>query len=130
MTIEQALLLSRDNLTQAWRTKDWEKLADFFHPTVVFLALPASPLCVGSEACLASYQDFSSQAVIHEYVEALPYVQIVEPTALTTTPFTIRYEYEQVMNQEQGTEILTWVKHEERWLVIWRMVISSPVALD
>lgn len=127
MTTEEALLLSRDALTQAWRTENWKELADFFHQEVVFLAPTASPLCVGPEACLASYQEFSAQAIIHDYIEAAPHVQMVETTALTTTPFTISYEYEQAMNREQGTEVLAWIRHEERWLVIWRMVLSSPV---
>jgi hypothetical protein len=78
-----ALHLSMESLAHAWRTGQWDELARFWHPAVVFLAPTASLVRRGRDACVAGYQEFSRQAIIHEYTSAESYVQVVETTALT-----------------------------------------------
>lgn len=119
-----ALRLMMESLAHAWRTGQWDELARFFHPAVVFLAPTASPMRRGRDACVARYQGFSRQAIIQEHTSAWPFVQAVETTALTATPFTMTYGYEGARARKPRTDVMAWIKQVERWLVIWRMLFA------
>jgi uncharacterized protein (TIGR02246 family) len=112
------------DVNRAWLDGDLAGLRWHFHKYVTFVA----PNCVrvgsGIDACVRSYEDFSSQAEVTEFEIKNIQVDLFENTAVATSEYRIGYEMKGEKQREEGSEILVLSRDSGRWLVVWRMILA------
>lgn len=112
-------------LTRAWLEGRFDELAGYFHPEVVVVAPGGAGRAEGREACVASYREFMTIAVVHEFVPEPPQVDAWESAAVALCPFTIAYEMGGAEYREKGTDLLVLTNEAGAWQVRWRTMISQ-----
>jgi hypothetical protein len=102
-----------------------EDLRQYLHPDVVFAGPQLQRLVKGIEACVQSYVKFLSEARVHEFKPSDYLVDIIGGTAVMSYRWTIDYEFGGKRNAETGQDLLVWVRHDNQWLIAWRMQRSE-----
>jgi uncharacterized protein (TIGR02246 family) len=113
-------------ITSAWREGRIDDLHRFYRPDVVFVQPGFGARLEGREGCVESYRKFLSQAVVHEYAEEEPAVDVVGDTAVAVTRFAIDYELESGRYRETGHDVLVLARDTESWRVAWRTLVPDP----
>jgi ketosteroid isomerase-like protein len=116
-----------EKINKAWSKGNPDDLNEYFHEDLVILSPELQRMGEGKEACVQSYKDFMAQAVVHEYRERDYAIDVWGNTAVATYAFEIAYEMNGQTFQESGHDMFVFSRDEEKWLVVWRMVIPlSP----
>ncbi len=112
-------------LNEAWLKGPAEDLGSLFHESAVIAGPDGKTLAKGASACVASYVDFASRAVVQEFKEQAPEVDVFGATAVVRYGFQIRYEADGKAQNESGRDLLVLSREEDGpWLVVWRQVQS------
>lgn len=113
-------------LNARWVGGQAATLAEFFHPDAI-TAIPGRPERVaGRDACVRSYEDFARIARIHAFDLKEPEVDVVGAIAVATCPYEMDYEIESGRWHGHGHDLLVMQKIDEKWLILWRMLIAGP----
>ena len=126
-------LLRRINA--AWREGRADELADYFHERIVFVHPEFQSRSVGRAACVQSYKDFSAAAIVHQYEEGDPAVDVWGEAwgdlAVATYRFEIDYEMEGNRLRESGYDVYAFLRSSSGggWLAVWRTIIASAAQL-
>ena len=110
-------------INEAWRAGRFDELRDYFHPDVVLAQPGFAQRSVGREALIASYADFAREATVHSFTTGEVHVDHAGESAVTTTPWTMDYEFGGQRFQEHGWDLLVFARPEGRWVVVWRTVV-------
>lgn len=112
----------------AWRSGHTEALDDLFHDDMAIVGPGFVPLAKGRRACIASYEDFLRSAVVHDYSEAVPQMEIWGDTATATYGWEMTYTLEGQTYRETGHDVFVFARAEGRWRAVWRAMMPSPPA--
>ncbi len=114
-------LLRRIN--QAWVKGHPEDLEKCFHANMVMFQPDLQSRLEGRQNCVRSYEDFCGQAVIHDFREFEPAIDVCGNTAIATYRWEIRYEMNGESFNETGRDLFVFVREDGRWQAIWRAMI-------
>jgi hypothetical protein len=120
---------------QIWRTvqrlnKEWvnnktEELLYYFHKDMVITGKDLHELSHNRAECIKSYKDFMSEAVVNEYKESDPVVNVFAYTAIVSYRFDINYTINGKTYQESGRDLFVMIKEDERWQAVWRTLLPD-----
>jgi hypothetical protein len=114
----------------AWLAGRAQDAGRLLHPEVVVVAPDLQRTVVGREAVVASFAAFVKQAKVHRFEEREHAVTLLPPHAgggaVVTYRFSIRYEMNGAIHDEQGQEILLLIASTQGWQVVWRTQIPLP----
>jgi hypothetical protein len=110
-------------LNDAWRSERFSELEQFFHPEVVLVHPRFEMRTTGRDALIESYADFASKSRILEFTMEPVEVDVIASSAVATTAWRMKYEYESVISDESGWDVLLFNRHEGAWVVVWRTVV-------
>jgi hypothetical protein len=120
---------------QIWRTvqrlnKEWvnnktEELAYYFHKDMVITGTNLHELSHNRTECIRSYKDFMGEAVVHEYNESDPVVNVFAYTAIVSYRFDINYTMKGKTYKESGRDLFVMIKEDERWQAVWRTLLPD-----
>jgi len=111
---------------RAWRTGRLEELPSFFHPEAVIVGPDLTPLGRGRAACVESYAQFLAVATVHEFEATRVHADEYDQAAVVSYDYRIRYESEDGVHDERGSEVMLLVRQDETWQVAWRLVMPPP----
>jgi uncharacterized protein (TIGR02246 family) len=114
------------SLTKAWRTGRTPDIRALLHPAVVFVLPGFSGRAEGPTACIATYDEFLSSALVLRYEEETPSVDVFGDTAVATFRWEMAWETGGQRSEEAGHDVYVLVRTEGRWLIAWRTLISAP----
>jgi hypothetical protein len=117
-------LLQRINA--AWREGRVEELYDCFHEKISVAPPGFQTRVEGREPCVQSYRDFLSQAVVKEYTESEPVVDVWENTAVATYRWEMTWEMGGQTYRESGHDLFVFSREAGRWWAVWRTIVPSP----
>jgi ketosteroid isomerase-like protein len=81
----------------------------------------------GKEACVKSYVDFASQAVVKHCTLADPTVHRVGDTAIASYSWDMTYLLSNREYFDTGHDVLVLNRARGEWRIVWRMILpSSP----
>ena len=115
-------------LNDAWTRADGSGLVAFFHERMVAIVPGSRERLVGRAACVASWKAFAAAAVIHEWKEIDPLVEVFGDAAVVT------YEYEASVTMGgrdltlRGRDMMTLVREGGRWWLIADQFSALPGA--
>ena len=113
------------NINAAWSKNRTDELHQYFHNDMVIVGPDQHPLSIGNQACIDSYRDFFDNAVIHDYKESDPVINIFGNTAIASYKFDINYDMKGKNYIEAGRDLFVIHKEEGKWLVLWRMLLPE-----
>jgi len=113
-------------INDCWVQGRPEDLEGHLHPDVVFVAPGFEQRLEGRAACVDSFREFCSTAIVHDYRTATPAVDLLGETAIATYGFEIEYGLGSESFSEAGRDIWVFVRDQDRWLAIWRTIVPAP----
>jgi len=113
-------------ISEAWLKGDPDDLLEFFHEDLVIMSPDIERMGVGKTACIQSYKDFIAHATVHEYKEYDHTIDVWGDTAVSIYAFDVTYAMKGQTYNETGHDIFVYNREDDKWLVVWRMVIPSP----
>ena len=113
-------------MNDAWIHGRMDELAHAYHPGVVVVAPGFAARTVGREACVRSYADFVSHAVLHAAKVEPAEVDVFGSAAVAVCPYTIDYEMEGRRWRGAGRDVLVLVQRDGAWAVAWRLLLPGP----
>jgi hypothetical protein len=117
-------LLRRIN--DAWIKGNPDELNSFFHERMVIKGPELQTVGNGREACVQGYKDFLKIAVVKDYHESEPAIDVWGNTAVATLPWTMTYELDGQQYTESGHDTFVFTHENRRWLAVWRILLSKP----
>jgi uncharacterized protein (TIGR02246 family) len=118
-------LLKRIN--QAWVQGRLEELNECFHENMVIVAPGLQAMRKGREACVRSYQEFIAAAVVHEYNEREPTIDLWANTAVAVYGWEIVYEINGQLSRESGQDLFVFARENGVWRAVWRTMLPSTL---
>ena len=115
-------------LTAAWRTGRTRDIAPLLHPSVVFVRPGFSGRAEGRAACVATYEEFLSAALVLRYEAEEPTVDVFGDTAVASFRWEMAWEMGGQRSEETGHDLYVLLRAEERWLIAWRTLLPTPAA--
>ena len=115
-------------LTAAWRTGRTKDIAALLHPSVVFVRPGFAGRAEGRAACVATYEEFLSAALVLRYEEGEPSVDLFGDTAVASFRWEMAWEMGGQRSEEAGHDLYLLVRTEGHWLIAWRTLLPSPPA--
>jgi hypothetical protein len=116
-------LLKRIN--QAWVKGRLEELNECFDEEMVIVGPDFQTLGRGREACVRSYQEFIAAAVVHEYNEREPTIDVWANTAIAAYGWEIAYELNGQLSRESGQDLFVFARENGAWRAVWRAMLPS-----
>jgi len=113
-------------INDAWRSGETADLNRYFHTDMVIVSPGFQALTRGRVACVRSYEDFVRNAVIHEYSESEPTIDVWGDTAVATYGWKMAYEQKGTVSREQGHDQFVFAREPDGWRAVWRMLTFGP----
>lgn len=112
-------------INQAWRKGGYEELEQYFHKDIVIVPPGFEQRVMGRDVCIRSYRDFGTSAIIREYAESEPTVDVWGDTAVATYSFEIAYEVGGKNSRERGNDVFVFSRQNGKWLAVWRTLQAT-----
>jgi hypothetical protein len=121
--IQQEVWQVIKDLNDTWVRGNPADLDNFFHKDMVIVHSDFKERGEGKEICIQSYKDFTSQAVIQDFKEFNPNIDVHGNTAIATYTFDITYEMSQQTFHDTGRDLFVLVQEENKWQAVWRTIL-------
>jgi len=107
-------------INDCWHKGNPSELSHFFHEEVVFNSPDFVHQIKGKDNCVQTYFDFLDNSEVLLYNTNNPKVELFDSTGIIAYDFEMKYEQNDKVHHEIGTDILVFQKTENSWKVIWR----------
>lgn len=107
----------------AWLGGRMEELRECFREDAVLLGADLEQRLEGRDPIVDSYAQFLQEARLLAFESEAPIVDVLGDSAVTVTPWTVRYEREGVLHREAGADLLVLVREGDDWKVAWRTLL-------
>ena len=118
-----------NRVNDAWLKGSGEQIAatldNCFADEVVFCGPECRVIGRGKEACVKSYVDFASQAVVKHCTLSEPVIHRVGETAIASYSWDITYMLNAQEYSETGHDLFVLNRSHGEWRVAWRMILPS-----
>ena len=113
---------------RAWMSGNPRDVGKLFHQNVVFVVPGFSQRIEGREAMVESFVDYSTHVKTHFFEEKNPAIDVFGDTAIVNYRFSVRYEIDGRVADEDGQEILVFARANGSWHAVWRTQVPLPAA--
>lgn len=117
--IRQAL----DDLNQAWRTRRFDALEQFFDEDVVMKGPGLKELARGKGRIVQSYVDFMQKSDVTEYAESNHFVHRWGHTAAAGFDWSMTWVQNGKTDSGSGQDMFVFERRKDRWVVILRIML-------
>jgi hypothetical protein len=112
-------------INEAWVSGHPEKLQDYFHADMVVAQLGIGRVGIGRQACIQSYKDFVSRAIVREVKESDHSIDVWGDTAVASYTYEIDYEMNGKEHSDSGQDVFVFIRDKGKWLAVWRTLVPS-----
>lgn len=112
-----------EQLNNAWVEGSPELLSSFFREDIAMVHPDFVQRTEGREACIASYEDFCSQAKVNEFKLGEASIDVFGHTAVATYSYEISYEMGGERFKDTGRDLFLFIRENDRWQAVWRTMI-------
>ncbi len=113
-------------INEAWRHDRTEELNQYFHPDMIIVGPGFKVAAKGKAACVKSYEDFVHSAMVHEYRDTDPVVEVWGSTAVATYDWEVVWEVDGEVSREVGHDQFVFTREDDEWRAVWRAVLFFP----
>ena len=128
--IRREILKFLRKVETAWLGGRFDELRSCFREDAVLLGADLENRLEGREAIVDSYAEFLREARVLSFASEAPIVDVIGDSAVTVTPWSVRYEREGTIFDETGGDLLVLARDPEGWKVAWRTLLPREGATD
>jgi Domain of unknown function (DUF4440) len=111
-------------INSAWLERQPERLTELFHDRIVIVGMDGRRFGEDCAACVDSYRSFSEQATVSFYQESDRQVDVYGTVAVVGYRFEIEYMMDGKTSRDTGRDLFVLEKENDRWLAVWRQVVT------
>jgi hypothetical protein len=111
----------------AWLAGRIDELRECFREDAVLLGADLEQRLEGRDPIVDSYAQFLQEARLLSFESEAPIVDVFGDSAVTVTPWTVRYEREGVLHREAGGDLLVLARDGDDWKVAWRTLLPRAL---
>lgn len=126
--IRREILKFLRKVETAWLGGRFEELRECFREDAVLLGADLEQRLEGRDAIVDSYVQFLREARVLAFESEAPIVDVLGDSAVTVTPWAVRYEREGTIYEETGGDLLVLARDGEGWRVAWRTLLPRQGA--
>lgn len=115
-------------ITAAWREGRADDLAPLFHERMVIAGPEHKAYASGRAACVESYREFAANAAVTAYNETAPTIHVWGDTAVASYAWSMTWRRDGAPSTETGTDQFVLGREQERWQVLYRLLLFAPAA--
>ena len=127
MDDDEAIRELTRRINNAWLTRRTDELVGCLHPAMVIAAPGLQVRVEGREACIKSDDDFMGAAVVDEYHESDPTIDVCGDTAVATFGWEMAWTMDGRSHRERGHDLFVFGRQDGRWWAVWRTMLAAPV---
>ena len=111
-------------INQSWRENKPAEMRRYLHPKVTTVLPGFSGSVVGSEAMLAGFGEWCSNAKVIEYEESDEQIQIVGDVGFISYRFDMLYERKSYRERSTGRDVWVFECWDGKWVAVWRTMVD------
>jgi hypothetical protein len=115
-------------INAAWRERRYAEIPPRLHERAVFVAPGFEMRVEGRAACADSYRAFAESAVIRDWREHEPVIELWRDTAIASYRYEIAWDHEGKSYRETGHDLFVFTREEGQWRAVWRTMVLSAGA--
>lgn len=115
-------------ITAAWRGGRTGDLSPLFHERMVIAGPGHQVFASGRAACIESYREFATSAVVTAYDESAPAIHVWGDTAVAHYAWTMTWRRDGASATESGTDQFVLGRTQGRWQALHRLLLLSAAA--
>ena len=112
-------------INAAWVQGSPGEMAAYLDARMVMVQPGFQERLMGREACIESYREFASHAVIHSYEEDEATVDLRGDTAIASYRYAMEYEMGGELYHDAGHDVFVLMRAECGWRAVWRTLIPQ-----
>lgn len=113
-----------NRINRAWLDGRAGDLAELFHPSIVMVFPGFGGRAEGRDAAVAGFEDFCTQAKIHDYREDNHHADVAGDTAVVGFTYAMVYERDGSRYRATGRDLWVFTRQDTRWLATWRAMLE------
>jgi ketosteroid isomerase-like protein len=113
-----------DRINRAWRERRPADLVPLFHPDITTVFPGFSGRAEGRDGNVAGFDDFCTNAAVHEYRESGHQIDVAGDTAVATFTYEMVYERDGKRSRASGRDLWVFARQGGRWLAVWRTMLD------
>jgi uncharacterized protein (TIGR02246 family) len=114
------------SINDAWVAGHLEELESYFHQDMVIAQPGSGARGTGRQACVDSYREFTSHAIVGELKESNHHIDIWGDTAVVSYRFELDYQMSGQEHHDSGVDLFVFARKNGRWLAVWRAILPLP----
>lgn len=111
----------------AWLERRPHDLVHLLHPSFI-MAFPGFTGRADRDEVIAGFVDFCDNALVHEYAETEPQLDIAGDTAVASFGYEMIYERAGRRHRATGRDLWVFSQSEGPWLAVWRTMLEAAEA--
>jgi ketosteroid isomerase-like protein len=123
-TAAAEILTLLDRISRTWLERRPGDLAPLFHPQLTMVFPGFSGRIQGREANIAGFEDFCTNAQVHEYREADHEIDVVGDTAIASFKYEMIYERDGQRSRATGRDLWIFARQDGQWFAVWRTMLD------
>lgn len=121
-TAKQSVRALVARINRAWRESDFSDLGECFAEDAVMVGPGNAVLGRGRASFVQSYREFATAAIVLDYVESEPIVEVFDAVAICAYTWTMTFRRESGSETQSGYDQFVLSRSNEQWCVVWRQV--------
>jgi ketosteroid isomerase-like protein len=113
-----------DRINRAWLGGMLHDLSPLVHPRIVMVLPGFAGRVQGRDAFLAGFQDFCSNATVHEFSEHDRQVDVAGETAVISIRYEMVYERGGARSRVMGRDLWVFERGRGGWVAVWRTMLD------
>ncbi|MGD2216639.1 MAG: nuclear transport factor 2 family protein [Gemmatimonadales bacterium] len=112
------------SINDCWLRCKPQELAGYLHSNMAMVFPGFAGRVEGAGAVIAGYEEFCSNARVHEYDEQDPQIDVYGRTAVASYAFQMVYEREGLKYSSTGRDLFVFSEEAGTWLAVWRTMLD------
>jgi Domain of unknown function (DUF4440) len=121
-TAEVSSALERIN--RAWLDGRPSDLVPLLHPGITMVVPGFAGRVHGRDAFVSGFEDFCTNAKVHEYREADLQVDVTGDTAVANFTYEMVYERDAKRYRATGRDLWVFARQDGQWIAVWRTMLD------
>jgi hypothetical protein len=112
------------SINDCWLRGEPRELARYLHNDMAMVFPGFAGRMEGASAVIAGYEDFCTNARVHEYDEQDLQIDVCGSTAVASYAFQMVYEREGLKYSCTGRDLFVFSEEAGAWLAVWRTMLD------
>lgn len=112
------------SINDCWLKGKPQELAEYLHEDMAMVFPGFAGRVTGAGAVISGYEDFCTNARVHEYDEQDLQIDVCGGTAVASYAFRMVFEREDLKYSSTGRDLFVFSKEAGAWLAVWRTMLN------